>query len=138
MLNLVKYRFEVKTKQAKFIQSLGLYTLQNLTEFKYYNVLIKSLLNEWDSVLVFDKSKEIDVKFFNTNFWEDILQNGNRNKFNNQKKLYYKKLGTDNLHTNIKKIIERKTKYLKCVHIPTTINLETAQLKIQFFEHNKP
>ncbi|WP_445957615.1 hypothetical protein [Yeosuana sp.] len=132
------FRFEVKTKQAKFIQSLGLYTLQNLTEFKYYNVLIKSLLNEWDSVLVFDKSKEIDVKFFNTNFWEDILQNGNRNKFNNQKKLYYKKLGTDNLHTNIKKIIERKTKYLKCVHIPTTINLETAQLKIQFFEHNKP
>ncbi len=54
----------------------------------------------------------------------------NRNKFNNQKKSYYAKLGNDNLHTNIKKTMERKIKYLKSVHIPTTINLETAQYKI--------
>ncbi|WP_418262787.1 hypothetical protein [Flavobacterium faecale] len=126
------FRFEVKTKQAKFIHSLGLFTLQNLTDMKYYNALINSLVNEWHNVLLFDKSKTIDDKFFNTNFWEDILINGNRNKFNNQKKLYYKKIGTDNLHTNIKKLIERKTQLLKSVQIPTTINLETAQYRILF------
>ncbi|MBC5839302.1 hypothetical protein [Flavobacterium muglaense] len=127
------FRFEVKTKQAKFINSLGLFTLQNLIDKNYYKALMDSLLNEWNNVLLFDKSKVINDKFFNTNFWEDILKNGNRNKFNNQKKLYYKKLGTDNLHTNIKEIIERKIKYLKCVQIPTTINLETAQYKIVYF-----
>lgn len=124
------FRFEVKSKQAKFIQSLGLFTLQSLTELKSYETLINSLINEWNNVLLFDKSKTIDDKFFNTNFWEDILKNGNRNKFNNQKKTYYKKLGADNLHTKIKKQIERKTQLLKCVHIPTTINLETAQYRV--------
>ena len=124
------FRFEVKTKQAKFIHSLGLFTLQNLTDMNYYNALINSLLNEWENILLFDKSKTIDDKFFNTNFWEDILKNGNRNKFNNQKKLYLKKLGADNLHTKIKNQIERKAQLLKCVQIPTTINLETAQYKI--------
>lgn len=126
------FRFEVKTKQAKFIRSLGLFTLKNLTDMNYYNALINSLLNEWENVLLFDKSKTIDDKFLNTNFWEDILKNGNRNKFNNQKKLYLKKLGADNLHTKIKRQIERKAQLLKCVHIPTTINLETAQCKILF------
>jgi hypothetical protein len=126
------FRFEVRSRQSKFINSLGLFTLQDLTDIRNYNVLITSLLKEWDNVLLFDFLKDIDTKFFNTNFWEDILKNGSRNKFNNQKKLYYKKLGTDNLHSNIKKIIERRTKYLKCVHIPTITKLETAQVKIKF------
>ncbi|MFK7004259.1 hypothetical protein BWK63_07475 [Flavobacterium covae] len=123
------FRFEIKTKQAKFINSLGLFTLQNLTEIKNYDLLINSLLKEWDNVLLFDKSKAVEDKFFNTNFWEEILKNGNRNKFNNQKRLYYKKLGADNLHINIKKIMQAKINHLKSVQIPTTINLETAHFK---------
>jgi hypothetical protein len=120
------FRFEVKTKQAKFIHSLGLFTLQDLINRDNYNLLTTSLSKEWDNVLLFDLSININTKFFNTVFWEEILKNGNRNKFNNQKKLYYKKLGTNNLHTNIRKIIESKTKDLKSVHIPTNISLETA------------
>jgi len=127
------FRFEIRTKQAKFIKSLGLFTLQDLTILSNYNLLINSLLKEWDNVLLFDESKKIDCKFFNTHFWEDIIKNGSRNKFNNQKKQYYKKLGANNLQTNIRKIMERKTKYLKMVHIPTITKLETAQLQIQFF-----
>ena len=126
------FRFEVKTKQAKFINNLGLLTLQDLTEINHYNTLINSLVNEWDNVLLFDKSKEVGNKFFNTEFWEDILKNGNRNKFNNQKKTYYRKLGSNNLHSNIRDNIEKKTKLLKCVHIPTSIDLETAQVRIKF------
>lgn len=124
------FRFEVKTKQAKFINNLGIYTLQNLTEKTHYETIINSLLKEWDNVLLFDKSKKIDSKYYNPQFWEECLMAKNRNKFNNQKKSYYIKLGNDNLHTNIKKTMERKIKYLKSVHIPTTINLETAQYKI--------
>jgi hypothetical protein len=127
------FRFEIRTRQAKFInKNLGISTMQDLTIIENYNVLIDSLLKEWDNVLLFDLSKDVDCKFFNTHFWEDILKNGSRNKFNNQKKLYYKKLGTDNLHSNIKKIIERRIKYLKCVHIPTITKMETAQIWIKF------
>ena len=126
------FRFEVRSKQAKFIHSLGLFTLYDLTLLENYNILIASLLKEWDNVLLFDTSKDIDTKFFNSVFWEDTIKNGNRNKFNNQKKLYYKKLGPDNLHSNIRNIIERRTKYLKCVHIPTITKVETAQVRIKF------
>ena len=126
------FRFEVRSRQAKFIHSLGLFTLHDLTLLENYNILIASLLKEWDNVLLFDTSKDIDAKFFNSVFWEDILKNGNRNKFNNQKKLYYKKLGSNNLHSTIRNIIERKSKYLKCVHIPTITKVETAQVKIVF------
>lgn len=126
------FRFEVRSRQAKFIHSLGLFTLNDLTDITNYNVLIMSLLKEWDNVLLLDTSKDIDTKFFNSVFWEDILKNGNRNKFNNQKKLYYKKLGSNNLHTTIRNIIERRTKYLKCVHIPTITKVETAQVRIKF------
>lgn len=120
------FRFEVKTKQAKFINRLGLFTLQDLLNRDIYNLLTTSLLKEWDNVLLFDFSTNINTKFFNTVFWEEILKNGNRNKFNNQKKLFYKKLGINNLHANIRKIIESKTKDLKSVQIPTNISLETA------------
>ena len=128
------FRFEVRTREHKFLKKLGIVSLQDLVEISNYDKLITSLLNEWDNVLLFDLSKDIDTKFFNTHFWEDILKNGSRNKFNNQKKLYHKKLGTDNLHSNIRNIIERRTKYLKCVHIPTITKVETAQVRIKFSE----
>ena len=60
------FRFEVRSRQAKFIHSLGLFTLQDLTNISNYEVLITSLLKEWDNVLLFDLSKDIDTKFINT------------------------------------------------------------------------
>ena len=126
------FRFEIKTGQAKFIKRLGLLSLKDLTNADNYDSLITSLLKEWDNILLFDKSKNSDIKFLNTHFWEETILAKNRNKFCLQKKQYYEKLGADNLHTNIRKIIERKTKYLKSVHIPTIIDKETAQVKILF------
>jgi hypothetical protein len=120
------FRFEVKTKQSKFIHNLGLYTLQDLTDFNNYNLLINSLIKEWDNILLFDLSKKIDNKFFNTHFWEQVIRAGNRNKFNNQKKLYFNKLGNDNLHCELKNAIVKKTKQLQLVQFPTIISMETA------------
>ncbi|WP_395064939.1 hypothetical protein [Flavobacterium sp.] len=126
------FRFEIRSQQAKFINSLDLFTLQDLVEIENYDKLIKSLIAEWDNVLLFDLSKDIDTKFFNTHFWEETIRAKNRNRFSLQKALYYKKLGANNLHSNIRNIIERRTKYLKCVHIPTITKVETAQVKIKF------
>ena len=123
------FRFEVKTKQAKFINKLGLYTLNDLTIVGNYDKLIASLVKEWNSVLLFENSNAIDPKFINSNFWETLITlEGNRNKFNIQKKSYYSKLGSDNLHSKIKNLIVAKTDKLKSVHILTIISLEIAQL----------
>jgi hypothetical protein len=69
--------------------------------------------------LLFDLSKKIDTKFFNTHFWEQVISAGNRNKFNNQKKLYFSKLGDNNLHSKIKNAIIQKTKQLQRVQFPS-------------------
>ena len=80
---------------------------------------MEELIKEWDNVLLFDLSKNIDKKYLNTYFWEDILKNGNRNKFNNQKKRYYDKLGNNNLHSQIRKTLIQKIQFLKKMQIPS-------------------
>ena len=113
------FRFEVKSKQSKYINSLDLFTLNDLAVTSTYNRLMEELIKEWDNVLLFDLSKNIDEKYLNTYFWEDILKNGCRNKFNNQKKRYYDKLGNNNLHSQIRKTLIQKMKFLKKVQIPS-------------------
>ena len=113
------FRFEVKSKQSKYINSLDLFTLNDLAVTGTYNRLMEELIKEWDNVLLFDLSKNIDKKYLNTYFWEDILKNGSRNKFNNQKKRYYDKLGNNNLHSQIRKTLIQKMKFLKKVQIPS-------------------
>lgn len=103
------FRFEVKSKQSKFINKKGFNILNDLTIKNNYKTLVDSILKEWNNVLVFDKSKPIDKKFFNTFFWEELILNSHRNKFNYQKKLYYKNLGIVNLHSILKSIIIDKT-----------------------------
>ena len=113
------FRFEVKSKQSKYINSLDLFTLNDLAVTGTYNRLMEELIKEWDNVLLFDLSKNIDKKYLNTYFWEDILKNGSRNKFNNQKKRYYDKLGNNNLHSQIRKTLIQKMQFLKKVQIPS-------------------
>lgn len=103
------FRFEVKSRQSKFINKKGIFNLNDLTIKSNYTVLVDSLIEEWGKVLLFDKSKLIDNKFFNTFFWEEIIFKSHRNKFNIQKKIYYKNLGLINLHTTLKKIMISKT-----------------------------
>lgn len=113
------FRFEVKSKQSKYINSLDLFTLSDLAVTSTYNRLMEELIKEWDNVLLFDLSKNIDEKYLNSFFWEDILKNGCRNKFNDQKKRYYEKLGNNNLHSQIRKTLIQKIQFLKKMQIPS-------------------
>ncbi len=124
------FRFEVKSKQSKYINSLDLFTLNDLAVTSTYNRLMEELIKEWDNVLLFDLSKNIDEKYLNSFFWEDILKNGCRNKFNDQKKRYYEKLGNNNLHSQIRKTLIQKMQFLKKVQIPTNIYMETAHFAL--------
>ena len=103
------FRFEVKSKQAKYINSLGVFTLNDLIYSNTYNTFKQSLLKEWDKVLLFDTYNKCDTKYLNTHFWDQAIASKNRNKFNNCKKQYFKSLGSNNLHNQIFNLIQKKT-----------------------------
>ena len=48
------FRFEVKSKRKEYINKLGIYTLKDLLDPNIYNILIQTLLKEFDDVLIID------------------------------------------------------------------------------------
>lgn len=102
------FRFEVKSKQAKFINKLEIHTLSDLLSNKTHQALGCSLLQEWNNILLFDKKANVDEKYFNTNFWENTITVKSRNLFNYHKKKYFKQLGKSNLHSKIHGLIHQK------------------------------
>ena len=103
------FRFEVRSKQSKFINKLGIYNVADLLNLKVYNALSQSLINEWENILI------IDLRLINKvntpEFWEECLAHKDRNKFRNESKDYYKNIDQkNNLHHLIKcKIIDKIT-----------------------------
>jgi len=112
--NINTLRIEVKSKESKYINSLGIYTLKDLTESKTYYRLSKELLKEWENVLLLDmnlqsmNNKRLN-KYLNTDFWENSI-NQYRNHFPKHKQNYFSLLNQypDNLHKNIYSLIQEK------------------------------
>lgn len=113
------FRFEVKTKQSKNVRTYGINTVSDLLNTETYNRLAQELLNEWEHILItnnnpdFSELKKTEIQFIkqgnNGNFWEEIINSTNRNKFTRYKGKYYSILkGKNDLHTQIKsKIIDK-------------------------------
>ncbi|MBV5313194.1 MAG: hypothetical protein JZU47_07845 [Prolixibacteraceae bacterium] len=142
-------RFEVRSKQAKYFNKLGIYTLADLIKPDIYLTLSNELIKEFENVLILDKQlqgkdKKLD-KFLNQDFWEDCI-NGHRNMFAKQKQTYFKLVNSypENIHSELKQLIKSKldsfttelktgaistasTKGLK-VHIPKYIRMENAPI----------
>lgn len=102
------FRFEVKSKQSKFINKYDILTLNDLFNSQIHKILGYSLVQEWNRVLLFDKQKNVNEKYFNTNFWEKTITIKSRNQFNYHRKKYFKQLGDNNLHSQILKLIQCK------------------------------
>jgi hypothetical protein len=108
------FRFEVRTKQTKYIRKMEIATLDDLTNLDAYSNLGSELLKEWNSVLLMDKSlpeTNKTAKYQSLDFWETCL-NEYRNKFSTQRKKYFKLLENfpDNLYHKIKQLFEKKLK----------------------------
>lgn len=86
------FRFEARSKQSKYINKLGIFTLNDLTVPSTYYRLKNELLKEWSNVIILDKSlKGTNEKldgFLSQDFWENCL-NGHRNKFARERKKYF-------------------------------------------------
>lgn len=117
------FRFEVKSKQAKNIEKYGIWNANDLTKLDIYKTLTQILVDEWENVLLinqtpdFSNLKPDEVQFIRNgnkiDFWDDLKDDSNRNKFNRYKEKYYRFLkGKNNLHHLIKlQIIDKLNSY---------------------------
>lgn len=113
------FRFEVKSKERKYIKSLGIYTYADLLKFEVYNTLAEVLRIEFKKVLILDyNNKGLNLtnkellklnEYQNTFKWIKAI-NGSRNLFNNYKKNYFMLLDKTsvNIHTITYKIVDSK------------------------------
>lgn len=133
-------RFEVKSNRTQFIESLGIYTLEELLITSNYQVLADSLQNEFEKVLFLDydnplnnltKSEMAKVKEFNNQrHWYKALQ-GHRNTFNNNKTMYLNLLNKSggNIHEKLKLIVQSKLNELlkPCAILTPELNTNLVQ-----------
>ena len=130
-------RFEVGSKQAKYFNKLGIYTLADLLKPEIYLTLAVELVKEFDNVLLLEKEFQgIDnklEKYLNPDFWENCI-NGSRNQFAKQKQSYSNLLNNypGNIHSEIKNLLKSKldlySKELKTGAISTAISAQTGAI----------
>ncbi|WP_157514519.1 hypothetical protein [Christiangramia portivictoriae] len=116
------FRFEVKSKQGAYFNRFGIYSLSDLMNFKIYNRLAEEVIKEFKSVLILyhnvnfelinDQDSSKIMKYLSNHFWFKTLQNNNRNKYNLEKKKYYKLLDKvgQNIHKEVLQLIQDKLK----------------------------
>lgn len=123
-------RVEVHSSKSDYIKTLGMYSVLDLLNVEKYKNLFQSLLDEWENVLLINKT--LPNKYADEKYWNQILidsnSNKNKNKFTLEKKKYYKNISLkNNLHHEIKcKIIDKLIFFSQCAFLPheTSINTE--------------
>jgi hypothetical protein len=113
-------RFEVKTRESQFSRKLGINTLEDLLKKETYERLAKSVLDEWNNILIFDFDIINLIEKHITEYWLDAINNKSRNTFTNRKKTYFKELPENSLFYNLQKQLDRKMmKFVDCAYSTT-------------------
>ncbi|MFV8352015.1 hypothetical protein [Flavobacterium sp. XS2P14] len=125
------FRFEIKSDQSKYINKLGIFTLNDLLKVDVYERFSDNLINEFKDVLLLNvndddsnlttKEQSTLKKYLHPNFWYRIKQDNQRNRFNKEKTKYYKLLDKtgNHLKKQLEKIIYDKLEYLKSGAVST-------------------
>ncbi len=123
--NLNTFRFEIKSKQSKYINQIGIFTGEDLLKIDCYSIMANELINEFDKVLILDcetdfsQLKEVEQSkiknYLNTMTWFNFKQDSYRNRFNKEKTKYYNLINKveNNLKLQLDKIISEKLEFLK-------------------------
>lgn len=151
------FRFEVKSKESKYINQLGIHTLNDLLKKEVYNKLAEKINEEFNKLLILDtitNFKNLNVKdqktiemYNNPLVWNKIIKNPYRNNFCNHKNTYLslinkvehnlknqmQKLISEKLDTLKKGAISTANKKTKYVQFPLYISVETAQNNTKHF-----
>lgn len=142
-------RLEVKSCESKFINSLGIYTANDVMNPLVYRELSNILYKEFSEVLIMDyglmpnlntKDSKRLRKYLNPDIWYRYLQ-GSKNTFNDNKKKYLAivRLNPENLFDKLLLLIKNKfvelnncelkndSQIKKSVRIPPLVYMEMAQ-----------
>lgn len=104
------FRFEVKSNRRRYIETLGISTLNDLLDKNIYNKLFDVLIEEFEEVLIIDENakpilSDTKLKNFkkklNPLFWRKLVLYGSRNSYRKNYILYYKQL--DSCFSHVKK-----------------------------------
>ncbi|AZA52059.1 hypothetical protein [Chryseobacterium sp. G0201] len=129
-INQDTFRFEVKSKKSANINKYGIKTVSDLLKIETYAILAQKILSEWENVLIINNSPDFsnlkteEVQFISKSrkveFWDDLKQEANRNKFARYKEKYYKILKTkNNPHLQIKiQIIDKILNWSSGAYFP--------------------
>lgn len=125
------FRFEIKSKQSKYINKLGIYSANDLLHFDCYANMTNEIIKEFDKVLLLDYETDFSslkqseqskiMNYLNTITWFKISQDSYRNRFQNEKTKYYNLINKveNNLKNQLDKIIFKKLEFLKSGAIST-------------------
>lgn len=139
--NIDTFRFETNSKESKYINSLGIYTANDLLNFDCYLNMSNKLLEEWEKVLLLDNETDFSnltateqakiKEYLNTITWFNISQDPYKNRFNKERAKYkiLVNKNPNNLKKQLTKIISDKLEYLKSGYFSTQndINIKTVQ-----------
>lgn len=113
------FRFEVKSKQSKYIRQLGIDSFADLLTVEPYQRMAETILKEFESVLIIpdvfvcaslNKRDQTKLKeYLNPRTWKKYLRQ-NRNAYSKHFRNYYALLNKtgNNLHAEVKNIIAAK------------------------------
>lgn len=119
------FRFEIKSKESKYIKKLGINNANDLLNIDNYLSLIENIKKEFREVLILDCNtdfKSLTLKnqtkikeYLNPLTWYKIINSKNRNSFNKNKTTYYDLINKvdNNLKIQLEKIIFDKLELLK-------------------------
>lgn len=124
-------RFEIKSKEAKYIKTLVIHTANDLLNVEVYFSMYNTIQNEFKEILILDcftdfkglkplEQKKIE-SYNNPIEWYKIYNNPYRNSFNNNKIIYHKLINRieDNLKVRMEKLVFEKLEFLKTGAIST-------------------
>lgn len=117
------FRFEIKSKQRKYIKSIGVETYADLLKVETYNKFAQILKEEFNKFLILDidnnkqnlNANEVNKlnQYLNSVYWVKALQ-GSRNVFSRHKSKYFDILDKtgNNIYNKMRFIINDKLKEL--------------------------
>ncbi|PTS96002.1 hypothetical protein DBR27_16630, partial [Flavobacterium sp. HMWF030] len=135
------FRFEVNSKESKYINQLGIYTANELLNFDYYLTMSNELQKEWNKVLLADcetdfsnllTTEQTKIKnYLNSITWFNISQDPYKNRFNKERVKYNNLVNKNpkNLKTILTKIISDKLENLKIGYISTQNEIQNKAIK---------
>src|SRR5690606_22198110 len=92
------FRFEIKSKKSKYINSVGIYNLNDLLNSETYQELKSAVLSEFAEVLILDSTHEFEnlnkrqkgilKDYLNSNIWYKTLQNPKSREFYKKRMRY--------------------------------------------------